>query len=150
MKQFPVSGRRCIVLGRSSIEATSIRVDTSYYVWATDNTGVIYIEASTRALNITQCGSDSRAVVRCKYQRGALVSRAPNTPKYKPRSIGKIKLEFTDQTSITECIEFYRLTFVPGGPSGPYGHVGTATRGFLAKLRCVCRKGLLGYYQEFL
>ena len=50
----------------------------------------------------------SRAVVRFKYQ-GALVSRAPNKPKYKPGNIEKIKSHFTDQTSITECIELYRL-----------------------------------------
>ena len=36
---------------------------------------------------------------------------------------GKIKSNFTDQTSITKCTEFYRLAFAPGGdPPGPYGH----------------------------
>ena len=39
---------------------------------------------------------------------GAPVSLAPNKPKYKPRNIEKIKSKFTDQTSITECIECYR------------------------------------------
>ena len=31
----------------------------------------------------------------------------------------KIKSKFTDQTSITECIEFYRLAFVPEGGAPP-------------------------------
>ena len=50
-------------------------------------------------------------------------------PKYKPRNIGKIQLKnFTEQTSIAECIEFYQLAFVPGRqapPPGPYGHDGS-------------------------
>ena len=46
---------------------------------------------------------------------GALVSRAPNKPKYKPTKLGKIKSNFTDQRSIIECIEFQRLASVPGG-----------------------------------
>ena len=49
---------------------------------------------------------------------GVLVSRAPKKPKYKPRNTTKIKSKLTDKTSITECIEFYRLAFAPGGP-GP-------------------------------
>ena len=49
-----------------------------------------------------------------------LVFRAPIKPKYKPRNIEKINSNFTDQTSNTECIEFYRLAFARG-PRVPMG-----------------------------
>ena len=70
----------------------------------------------------------TRAVVQFKYRGRSCLSCAPDKPKYKPRNIGKkIKSKLTDQTSITKCIEFYRLAFVPrgAGPLGPYGDDGT-------------------------
>ena len=61
------------------------------------------------------------AVVRFKYQP-VLVPRAQNKPKYKPETQEKIISKFIDRTSITDCIEFYRLAL------GPYGTTALSKR----------------------
>ena len=59
-----------------------------------------------------------RAVVPFKSQKGR-VPRVPNKPKYKPRNIGKNHIQdHRPNECISECIEFYRLSFVRGGAMG--------------------------------
>ena len=77
--------------------------------------------------------------MRFKYQEWLLSPAHRMSPNISLETLETIKSNFTDQTSITECTEFYRLAFVRGGPSRtPMGTtvlVVTAFRYLRKKLR---------------
>ena len=57
----------------------------------------------------------------CDSNIRGLLSSPHRISQNKPGNLGKIKLKFTDQRNITECIELYRLAFVLGEAEAPVG-----------------------------